>query len=168
MCDERKKPHLRNQEGCSAGRDGCEVTQQWLFENVVWYPYMASLFVHVCSAFFVLVPIEKLPVCLLLTVYFLHPDRNKGNDPFSFLSLSVSPECSQQRTLGWHVPSAAELGGTLLLCIANIKLFRIGIRWNPKWNFVVLSTVQTRFGHSYAVAQCPFFLLGLLSRAQHY
>lgn len=47
------------------------------------------------SAFFVLVPIKKLPVCLFPTVYFLHPDRNKGNDPFSFPSLSLSPEyCS--------------------------------------------------------------------------
>lgn len=57
-----------------------------LFDSLIW---KRSLYMF-GSAFFVLVPIKKLPVCLFLAVYFLHPDRNKGNDPFSFPSLSLT------------------------------------------------------------------------------
>lgn len=90
---ERKKPHLR----------GLFLLVKMVV-RLLWSDYLKMLFdiliwtrslYMFSSAFFVLVPIKKLPVCLFLTVYFLHPDRNKGNDPFSFPSLSVSLEfCS--------------------------------------------------------------------------
>lgn len=83
--------------------------------------------VHFSQRFLCAVPIKKVLVRLFLTVYFLHPGRNKGNDPFSFLSLSftgtlfLAEDGGMARSWPLLVEEAAvpELRGNLLPTIAE-------------------------------------------------